>query len=161
MVGDDIPLPFPDASKQVMVQTALDLLKIACLAGNKALQTDDEVDMEPLSELIEADKGELVKLIGNLVYRNKELQSLCGSLGAIDVCLSNCQIDDRNPMVREWAILALRNLMEDHAANQALVSGLHPETVANNTELSRMGLEAIMDNKTGRITVRSVNQGAK
>jgi len=154
MLSNELPVPFAVATKQALLTAVIELLRIASLAKLK-LGAEEDIDLEPLMDLIDEGKTELVKLLSNLVYRNAELQSLAGSMGAIDLCTSNCQLDAQMPMVREWAILAVRNLLENHVANQALVSSLQVETVANNAELSTLGLEAALDQRTGKVTLRA------
>ena len=47
--------------------------------------------------------------------------------------------------MREWGILAVRNLCEDNEANQQIISSMQYVGVADNPELTRMGLKVVME----------------
>ena len=64
-------------------------------------------------------------------------------------------IDARQPVLREWALLALRNLCDGNDANQAAIDALQPLSVAQNPELEALGLRVEMDG-SGTCRVRPV-----
>jgi len=71
----------------------------------------------------------------------------------VPLILSQARLDDKNPLVREWAILAIRNFCEEHEDNQAIIAGLQPMGVAENRELSELGMEVVM-NENGKFSLR-------
>ena len=68
-------------------------------------------------------KSALVRLIGNLVHRNRANQDLVIRLGGIQLILNCAKADTRQPMIREWALLATRYVCEGN--EKAQVSRLH------------------------------------
>ncbi|KAN0137198.1 Spinocerebellar ataxia type 10 domain containing protein [Lactarius tabidus] len=66
-------------------------------------------------------KRDLVRLLGVLCYNNEAMQDRVRLCGGIPVVLNLCVIDDRNPYLREHALLALRNLLHNNPENQAVV----------------------------------------
>jgi ataxin-10 len=87
-------------------------------------------------------KRELIRIIANMTYRNTRNQNEARELGGMQVVLNNCHLDDQNPLVREWSLFALRNLLEDNEENQSLIKGLRAQRAADNPELRQAGLEA-------------------
>ncbi|XP_014247078.1 ataxin-10 [Cimex lectularius] len=69
-------------------------------------------------------KGNLIRLIGNLAYKNKEVQDMCRELEALHVILDCCTIDPKNPFIREWSIFAIKCICEENLHNQELISGI-------------------------------------
>jgi hypothetical protein len=52
-----------------------------------------------------------------------------GRRGGVHCVMNQCNLDERNPYLKEWAILALRNLTCDHPANQYIISQLKAQGV--------------------------------
>ncbi|KAI0825852.1 spinocerebellar ataxia type 10 protein domain-containing protein [Irpex lacteus] len=71
-------------------------------------------------------KRDLVRLLGILVADRRPVQDRIRDCGGIPVVLNQCVIDDRNPYLREHAILALRNLLYGNSENQAVVNAIQP-----------------------------------
>lgn len=71
-------------------------------------------------------KRDLVRLLGILVSDRREVQDRVRVCGGIQVVMNMCVIDERNPFLREHAILALRNLLYGNKENQALVDEIKP-----------------------------------
>ena len=97
----------------------------------------------------------LLQLISNLSFNDPNVQDLFGQLGAIPLVMAQTNLDDRSPLIREWAIFALRNLTENHLNNQAIIEAMQIQQVMNTDELREMGLEAWVDPKTGKIRIKS------
>ncbi len=65
----------------------------------------------------------------------------------------------RNPFLREWAILAVRNLCKDNAENCAAMSEYELQGVQTDNELlEKAGLEAYVDKTSGKVKIRSKTQ---
>ncbi|KAJ9125680.1 hypothetical protein QFC22_000642 [Naganishia vaughanmartiniae] len=96
-------------------------------------------------------KRDLVQLAGLLANDDKAIQDQIRECGGMQVILSMCVTDDRNPrkyicrhtvlrsrserltsvqpaspVIREYALLAVRNLMIDNEANQAIIKEMDP-----------------------------------
>ncbi|EFN86641.1 Ataxin-10 [Harpegnathos saltator] len=98
-------------------------------------------------------KSGLIKVIGNMVYRNKMCQDLFREIDGIPLLLDCCNIDARNPLMLQWSILALRNLCEGNPENQEIIRHCRREGVVDNVVLQEMGLtlHEDMDGKSIRI----------
>ncbi|KAI6044247.1 spinocerebellar ataxia type 10 protein domain-containing protein [Pisolithus marmoratus] len=71
-------------------------------------------------------KRDLVRLIGILCHGDKEIQDRIRQCDGISVIMNMCVIDERNPYLREHAILTLHNLLEGNKDNQAVVHSIQP-----------------------------------
>ncbi|OQR85273.1 hypothetical protein ACHHYP_12023 [Achlya hypogyna] len=87
-----------------------------------------------------------VRVLGNLVHRNPVVQDLMRSCGGIEVLLNSCNIDETNPMIREWALVALRHACEGCEANQEYIKALAPQGVHSEVDLAKMGAKAVVEN---------------
>jgi hypothetical protein len=54
-------------------------------------------------------------------------------------------MDDRNPFIREYAIMAIRCLLEDNTANQELVAQLTPVAASQHPALAEAGFKVALD----------------
>ncbi|KAG9399731.1 hypothetical protein AC1031_011609 [Aphanomyces cochlioides] len=86
-----------------------------------------------------------IRALGNLVHRNKQIQDTVRLSGGLEVLLNSCNIDPRNPMIREWALVALRHVCEDNEANQAYIRALSPQEVVPRMDLSNMNVEPVLE----------------
>ena len=59
--------------------------------------------------------------------------------------LGQCSLDDRNPFVREYAIMAVRCLLEGNDTNQALVAQLSPMAASQHPALAEAGFKVALD----------------
>lgn len=88
----------------------------------------------------------MIRVLGNMCYRHSEHQDLVRDEGYLPLFLNHCNIDDANPLIREWSLVALRNLCEGNEANQAYITTLRPQGMdseAASTEmLERARVEA-------------------
>eukprot|EP00026_Physarum_polycephalum_P016571 Phypoly_transcript_17506.p1 GENE.Phypoly_transcript_17506~~Phypoly_transcript_17506.p1 ORF type:complete len:117 (-),score=28.70 Phypoly_transcript_17506:265-615(-) len=86
-------------------------------------------------------------LIANLTYNNKGNQDEVRELGGVELVLNHCNIDDTNPFIREWAIYAIKNLLEGNPENQEIVRGLKAEKVSDtHGVMQEMGIGAELVN---------------
>ncbi|KAJ1971272.1 Ataxin-10 [Dimargaris xerosporica] len=92
-------------------------------------------------------KRNLVSIIGNLGHRNKALQDETRELGGVELILGHCNIDDNNPYIKEHAVLAIRNLLESNAKNQALVQTLEPQKAVTHPDIANLGLTAELNDQ--------------
>ncbi|RIA84548.1 spinocerebellar ataxia type 10 protein domain-containing protein [Glomus cerebriforme] len=85
-------------------------------------------------------KRDIVKIIGNMAYENNIVQDEVRKLGGIPLILNQCNIDDDNPYIREYAIFALRNLLIHNPENQKLVEQLAPIEISQHPVLQDAGI---------------------
>ncbi|TFY56661.1 hypothetical protein EVJ58_g7503 [Rhodofomes roseus] len=71
-------------------------------------------------------KRDLVRLLGIVALDDKGVQDRVRECGGIPVVMNLCVVDDRNPYMKEHAILALRNLLHGNKTNQDVVREIQP-----------------------------------
>ncbi|KDQ61580.1 hypothetical protein JAAARDRAFT_31036 [Jaapia argillacea MUCL 33604] len=84
------------------------------------------LDETPDSTGFQYVKRDLVRLLGVLCHDNKTVQDRIRGCGGVPIMMNMCVMDERNPFLREHAILALRNLLHGNAENQAVVEEIKP-----------------------------------
>jgi ataxin-10 len=98
-------------------------------AQAKSGNTSNHGDQQQV-ELINEPEGyrsRLIRVAGNLCFRNTTRQDLVRDEGFIPLVLAHCNIDEHNPLIREWALVALRNLCEGNEANQQYIDAMRPQ----------------------------------
>ncbi|XP_076749567.1 ataxin-10 [Xylocopa sonorina] len=98
-------------------------------------------------------KAGLIRVIGNMSYRNKECQDIIRETDAIPLLLDCCNIDARNPLIMQWTILALRNLCEDNPANQEIIRNCTRVGVVASGTLREMGVTLHEDEQGTKIGI--------
>lgn len=157
-------------NQNCLIINSVALLKsVHCLSK----QPDNNFSMiQKLSELNEIEKNEtvqehpyfgfkssLIRLIGNLCFKNKENQDKIRELGGIPVLLDCCNIDGRNPFIIQWTILTIRNLCENNWENQKIIAAM-PSTHKMDTEkLERMGILLNKESDSGCLSVCPLDLG--
>lgn len=96
------------------VQKIEDILKVK--QGNSELNIEEEISYSL--------KSSLVKALANLSYKNKKNQNLARDMQIFSAILECTNLDARNPLIKEWSILAIRNLCDDNLENQKYVASL-------------------------------------
>ncbi|KAJ1969234.1 Ataxin-10 [Dispira parvispora] len=107
------------------------------------------VGIEQASQQFAFVKRDLVAIIGNVVHGNTSLQNKTRELGGIDILLNQCNIDDNNPFIKEYALLALRNLLTGNLENQRWVQALQPQGTTQHPVLTELGLKTELDTERG------------
>ncbi|XP_009951410.1 PREDICTED: ataxin-10, partial [Leptosomus discolor] len=143
-----------------LLETAIDTLRLTHLAGKQAVNiftaTHVMTAQEEISHPAVGFKSHLIRLIGNLCYKNKENQDKVYELDGIPLILDNCSIDDNNPFVNQWAVYAIRNLTEQNERNQELIAQMEEKGLADNSALESMGLE--VEKQDDKLILRSVRK---
>jgi hypothetical protein len=93
------------------------------------------------------------RLIGLLVYRNPKLQQDAVRCGAVPLLLQQCRLSKEHPILREWCVLAIRNLAEDNQAVQDYIRDLQLVEVQDSDWLQQAGMEAFKG-EDGRVRIR-------
>ncbi|EGZ25675.1 hypothetical protein PHYSODRAFT_485491, partial [Phytophthora sojae] len=101
----------------------------------------------------------LIRVIGNLSYRHTDHQDLVREQGYLPLFLNHCNIDETNPMIREWSLVTLRNLCEGNEANQSYINALRPQGMdaASNAALEKTKMRADI-NEDGKVTLKKEDE---
>lgn len=73
-------------------------------------------------------KATCVKLVANLCWSHAQNQDLVRVAECFPVLLECCNLDAKNPLIKEWAVFAIRNCCQNNLANQHLVASLNRES---------------------------------
>ncbi|XP_051818834.1 ataxin-10 [Antechinus flavipes] len=144
-----------------LLETVVELLRLAHLAGKETsnvftvatcMRGDGDI-ANPAAGF----KSHLVRLIGNMCYKNRNNQDKVYELDGIPLILDNCSMDDNNPFLNQWAVYAIRNLTEHNKRNQELIAKMEDHGLADTTMLKKMGFE--IEKQGGKLTLRSTRKG--
>ena len=86
-----------------------------------------------------------ILLISNLAWKNNEVKDLVREKGGLHAVLNQCMVDDDNPYIKEYAILCIRNLLENNVRNQKEISELEVKEVVKTEVLLKAGYEPYKD----------------
>uniref|UniRef100_A0A8C3PDI8 Ataxin-10 n=1 Tax=Chrysemys picta bellii TaxID=8478 RepID=A0A8C3PDI8_CHRPI len=143
-----------------LLETAVDTLRLTHLAGKQTANiftaTHSMTGEGEISHPAVGFKSHLIRLIGNLCYKNKENQDKVYRLDGIPLILDNCSIDDNNPFVNQWAVYAIRNLTEQNERNQEVIAQMEQQGLADNSILKNMGLE--IEKRDEKLILKSVRK---
>ncbi|KAK3150287.1 hypothetical protein QOZ80_3AG0231270 [Eleusine coracana subsp. coracana] len=95
-------------------------------------------------------RRDLVAIIANCLHGKKKVQDEVRKLDGIMLLLQQCVVDEENPYLREWGLLAVKNLLEGNEENQKEVSQLEMQEPVMTPEIANMGLKVEIDMETGR-----------
>lgn len=119
--------------------------------------SDDMIKLDNAASLSGL-RGVMIRTIAICCDLAKEAQDSVRKLQGIPLVLSALSYEKdsaKNPFLREWAILCIRNLTLGNTANAEEISSYELADIQNDSELlEKTGLEAFMDEKTGRPRLR-------
>ncbi|XP_060044748.1 ataxin-10 isoform X1 [Erinaceus europaeus] len=128
-----------------LLEGVIDLLRLIHVAGNDTtsiFSTNHCIKAEgEVSNMAEGFRSHLIRLIGNLCYKNKDNQDKVSELDGIPLILDSCSIDNSNPFLTQWVVYAIRNLTEDNSQNQDLIAKMEEQGLADTSLLKKMGFE--------------------
>ncbi|CAN9508275.1 unnamed protein product [Ophioblennius macclurei] len=101
-------------------------------------------------------KAHLIRFIGNLCHGNANNQNKVRELEGIPLILDNCNIDSNNPFISQWAIFAIRNLLENNMPNQELVASLERRGKADYSALRELGF--LVEERDGNLLLKAVRK---
>ncbi|XP_053109405.1 ataxin-10 isoform X2 [Hemicordylus capensis] len=143
-----------------LLEVAVTTLKLTHVAGKQATNIFSVIHFatgnEQISHPAVGFKSHLIRLIGNLCYKNKANQDKVYELDGIPLILDNCSIDDNNPFVSQWAVYTIRNLTEHNERNQELIAQMEQQGLADNAVLESMGLK--VEKQDQKLILRSVRK---
>ncbi|KAI9921274.1 hypothetical protein PsorP6_000693 [Peronosclerospora sorghi] len=99
-------------------------------------------------------RSRLIRVLGNLCFRHRGHQDIVREKGYLPLFLNHCNVDERNPMIREWCLVALRNLCEGNEANQVCINALRPQGIDAMTSaaLEKVNVRARIE-ENGKVTL--------
>merc|ERR1712126_259080 len=112
-----------------LLKTTIHLLKQVCACTEPVVTATPNHDTgHPMFDF----KRNLVKIIGNMCYKNKLMQDKVREFDGIVHVLNCCNIDERNPYLMQWAIFSIRTICEGNLENQTFIRGLDNHGIVNN-----------------------------
>ncbi|EDO47128.1 predicted protein [Nematostella vectensis] len=102
-------------------------------------------------------KRDLVRLVGNLCYRHRVNQDKTRELDGLPLILDHCNVDDYNPYICQWAVFALRNLLENNQANQQLIASLDNRGLASSDRIREFGV-TVTETPDGTIRIAPLKE---
>lgn len=103
-------------------------------------QSEEKAEIE--SKISYTFKTKLVRALGNLSHQNKRNQELAREMEIMQSIFECTGADARNPIMKEWSILAIRNLCDGNPENQEIVKNLTRVGDAENPVLKEFGIES-------------------
>ncbi|XP_032117353.1 ataxin-10 isoform X2 [Sapajus apella] len=146
-----------------LLERVIDLLRMIHVAAKETtniFSTCGCVRAEgDISNVAEGFKSHLIRLIGNLCYKNKDNQDKVNELDGIPLILDNCSVSDSNPFLTQWVIYAIRNLTEDNSQNQDVIAKMEEQGLADPSLLKQMGFE--VEKKGEKLILKSTRDTPK
>ncbi|XP_052604514.1 ataxin-10 isoform X2 [Peromyscus californicus insignis] len=128
-----------------LMERVIDVLRVIHVIGKDTtniFSPSDSLKAEgDIEHMTEGFKSHLIRLIGNLCYKNKENQDKVNELDGIPLILDSSNIDDNNPFMMQWVVYAVRNLTEDNSQNQDFIAKMEEQGLADASLLKKMGFE--------------------
>ncbi|XP_039625328.1 ataxin-10 isoform X4 [Polypterus senegalus] len=144
-----------------ILKITVELLREVHLSGktkkNIFSGTHDFAQIRTVSHPAVGFKAYLIRLIGNLCYKNPENQNKVRELDGIPLILDNCCIDGNNPFINQWAIFTIRNVLEDSQENQEIIRQMKSQGVADPSTLRDLGF--CVEERDGRLLLKPVKKG--
>nr|XP_032828421.1 ataxin-10 [Petromyzon marinus] len=101
-------------------------------------------------------KRDLVRLVGNLCFAHRSNQDQVRDLEGIPLILESTNIDDNNPFIAQWAVLAVRNLTQGNVENQEAIRRLERRGAAQSPLLGALGVG--VEEREGRVYLKATSK---
>jgi len=95
-----------------------------------------------LPERIHRLKREVLAAIANLVHDDRRAQDQVLAHHTLQALFACSGMDEKSPLSREWALMAVRNLMMDNEDIQEEIRCLEPQGVVDTEEMRKLGVSA-------------------
>eukprot|EP00210_Caulerpa_lentillifera_P000117 g112.t1 len=159
IVSSIIPL-IVEETKKIKTLSGLRALK-TCLTASS---TGDDITLSnltrwavlQLSSTIEdaalesGFKSNIVAILADLVYDNSERQKIVLDMNGVELVLNHIKLDDKNPLIREWALLFVRNMCKGNMEAQSIIAGLEFKKVLTD---DASGLRFELDAASGKLKI--------
>ncbi|XP_068702256.1 ataxin-10-like isoform X2 [Montipora foliosa] len=133
--------------RKSLLETCVGLLKETSTPEAKVTFSNvGSIPQDVTSERLAPSQGfqrDLVRVIGNMCYRHRPNQDTVRELDGISLLLDHCNVDDQNPYICQWAIFAIRNILENNKANQDIVASIDRLGLADTSRLRQFGVDAV------------------
>lgn len=103
-------------------------------------------------------KSPMVHILSVCVQGNESIQNEIRELHGLEIILANCSIDINNPFVNQRAILCLRYLLANNAANQDFVAKLEAKEAVQTDALKEAGYE--VDITDGKVKLKKAEKAS-
>lgn len=90
-------------------------------------------------------------MIGNLAHSHRASQDAIAARGGLELILSQSHFSPAEPVVREWALWAVRNLCTGNAEVQERVRALRLQTSVQDQALQQHNQQVELDQLTGKL----------
>ncbi|XP_039114107.1 ataxin-10-like isoform X2 [Dioscorea cayenensis subsp. rotundata] len=167
--ASDDPLSAPNASVDSLISSGL-LQLLLCFLSEleppstiKKSMANGTSQMPTMADALKVCpyKGfrrDVVSVISNCLYRRKQVQDEIRRKNGIPLLLQQCVVDEDNPFLREWGLMAIRNLLEGNTENQREVAQLELQGTVNTTEIAELGLRVEVDERNQRPKLINISQ---
>ena len=117
-----------------------------------------EKDRKPPCEYVteqpyEGYRSDIVAIIANAGHKRKAVHEEVITCGGVELILSQCQVDYKSPLAREWALWAVRNLCQGSEVARNAIQELKACAAVDSEELRRAGVKVELDEVTGKLKV--------
>ncbi|KAJ1736614.1 Ataxin-10 [Coemansia sp. Benny D160-2] len=92
-------------------------------------------------------KCDLIQIIGNLSFKNIAMQDLMREIDGLSLVLDNMRIDDNHPFIKEYAIVALKWLLENNKSSHDYVRSMEAGKPTLDPSIAAPGLETTVDDQ--------------
>ncbi|XP_018610351.2 ataxin-10 isoform X1 [Scleropages formosus] len=159
MTSDRQPFMFLQ-DHPTLLSTTVELLKEVHFlgkVGRNIFSAQQDFSMAgPASHPAVSFKAHLVRLIANLCHGNSHNQNKVREMDGIALILDNCNIDSNNPFISQWAIFALRVILDHNRKNQEVVQALERRGVADDSTLRKMGFR--LEERDGSLLLKPIRK---
>eukprot|EP00892_Ulva_mutabilis_P004266 jgi/Ulvmu1/2210/UM013_0056.1 len=103
-------------------------------------------------------RADVLSVLGNLVHRHSAAQAAVAAGGGAELLLAQCQFAPEEPLVREWALWAVRNLCEGSEEVRHQLAALQPAASVQDEALRARQQAVEMDHLTGKLKLVDLDQ---
>lgn len=124
-------------------------LGVADLAPGMSQEAQKYVMLQPY----EGYRSDLLAVLANAAHKRPAVQAGVTACGGVELVLAQCQVDEKSPLAREWALWAVRNLCEGSEAARDAIKELKACAALDSEELQRAGVKVTLDEESGKLKV--------
>jgi hypothetical protein len=96
-------------------------------------------------------RADLLAVIGNLAHAHRASQDAIAKDGGLELILGQTHFSPSEPVVREWALWAVRNLCTGNVEIQERVRNLKLQTTVQDDALAQRNQHVELDELTGKL----------
>jgi len=98
-------------------------------------------------------RSDILSAIANAAHRRPHVQAAVSACGGVELVLAQCQVDEKSPLAREWALWAVRNLCEGSEEARMAIQDLKACAAIDSEELQKAGVKVTLDEVSGKLIV--------